>query len=264
MAKTNVTNDALQVFHEGKVLLRESHTLKNRLESTLLDVFNTKSRQEALRYSPINVGRLKEVHGITTFDNDILNDIRTFVEKSESDLISRFDLKVAKEKTSCRKATYYRARHIVGELEKAKLTLYHLLHSYNTSLQSIIAGRRGDIGGTSKGTTNASANDWIYMLECLDEFNQLMKEDASLMKNVGVTGTDGGNHFIDSAAATSQSTVESGIDDGATTTIFILQCVRHRWTLLHGNLHKRKLFGIMFPVFNKIPNHVWMAFVVQS
>ena len=85
MAKS--TNDALQVFREGKELLRESRTLKNRLEATLLDVFNTKSRQESLRYSPINLGRLKELHGITTFDNDVLNDIRTFVEKSESDLI---------------------------------------------------------------------------------------------------------------------------------------------------------------------------------
>ena len=237
MAKSSVTNEALQVFREGKALLRESRTHKNRLEATLLDVFNTKSRQEALRYSPINVGRLKELHGITTFDNDVLNDIRAFVEKSESDVVSRFNLKVATERPSCRKATYYRARHIVGEVEKAKLTLYHLLHLYNTSLQSIIAGRRGDIGGTSKGTTSASANDWIYMLECLDEFNQLMKEDASLMNNLGVTGTDGGPDYVNSAAATAQSTIESGIDDGSSTTIFILQCVRQRWSLLHGNHH---------------------------
>ena len=105
MSKANVSNEAQHVFREGKTLLRESRAIKTKLEQTLLDLFNTKSRQEALRFSPVNVGRLKELHGITTFDNDLLNDVRTFVEKATSDVICRFSEKVCKESGSCRKAS---------------------------------------------------------------------------------------------------------------------------------------------------------------
>ena len=122
MAKTTINNDALNIFHDGQVLLREGTKLKSRLEGTLMDVFNTKSRQEAIRFSPINMGRLKELHGITIFENDLLNDIRSLVERVQSDVIQKFTEKLctAIERSSCRKATYHRARHIVRELEKVK------------------------------------------------------------------------------------------------------------------------------------------------
>ena len=237
MSKSNVTNDALQVFRDGSALLRESRTLKSRFEGVLLDVFNTKARQEALRFTPVNVGRLKELHGITTFDNDLLNDVRTFVEKAGSDVISKFNEKVGKDSISCRKATFYRAKVIVSEIEKIKLTIYHLLHSYNDTLQSIVAGRRGVIGEISKGEISGSGNDWLYLLGSIDEFNQLMKEDPTVGNDFGVNGTNGGYDFKYGRAATSQNTVSMGSNEEATTSIFSLQCVRYRWTFIHGNHH---------------------------
>ena len=238
MSKSSVNNEALHVFREGRTLLRESRALKTKLEQTLLDLFNTKSRQEALRFSPVNVGRLKELHGITTFDNDLLNDVRTFVEKAASDVICRFSEKVCKDSGSCRKASYHRAKFTVSEIEKTKLTIYHLLHSYTTILQSIVAGRRGEVGDVSKGEISGPASDWLYLLGCIDEFNQLMKEDDALLMNFGVTGTDGHFDFIGSRAVSSQNTIESGSEEGAATTpIFTLQCVRYRWTMIHKNHH---------------------------
>jgi hypothetical protein len=236
MSKSNVSNEATHVFREGRILLRESRALKAKLEGVLLDLFNTKSRQEALRFSPVNVGRLKDLHGITTFDNDLLNDVRTFVEKSGSEVISRFTDKVGKESSSCRKPTYYRARIIVSEIEKSKLTIYHLLNTYNATLQSIVAGRRGDIGDISKGEVSGPASDWLYLLGCIEEFNQLMKEDDVFMKNYEVKGTDGSYDYIYSRASSSQNTVAFG---GSETEekIFVLQCVRYRWTLIHQNHH---------------------------
>ena len=94
MSKSGSANEALQIYRGGRTLLQESRVLKTRLESVLLDLFNTKSRQEALRFSPVNVGRLKELHGITIFDNDLLNDVRTFVEKAGPDVINRYKEKV--------------------------------------------------------------------------------------------------------------------------------------------------------------------------
>ena len=238
MSKANVSNEAQHVFREGKTLLRESRAIKTKLEQTLLDLFNTKSRQEALRFSPVNVGRLKELHGITTFDNDLLNDVRTFVEKATSDVICRFSEKVCKESGSCRKASYHRAKVIVSEVEKVKLSMYNLLHSYNTILQNVVAGRRCEVGDVSKGDVSGPASDWLYLLGCIDEFNQLMKEDEDLMNNYGVQGTDGRYDYIGSRAATSQNIIESGTEEGGSTTpIFMLQCVRYRWTMIHKNHH---------------------------
>ena len=238
MSKGSVSNEALHVFREGKTLLRESRGLKTKLEQTLLDLFNTKSRQEALRFSPVNVGRLKELHGITTFDNDLLNDVRTFVEKATSDVICRFSEKVCKDSGSCRKASYHKAKVVVSEIEKTKLTIYNILHSYNTILQNVVAGRRGEVGDASKGDISGPASDWLYLLGCIDEFNQLMKEDEALLVNFSVCGTDGRHNFLGSRASSSQSTIETGSEEESSATpIFILQCVRYRWTMIHKNHH---------------------------
>lgn len=241
MSKSGSANEALQIYRGGRTLLQESRALKTRLESVLLDLFNTKSRQEALRFSPVNVGRLKELHGITIFDNDLLNDVRTFVEKAGPDVINRYKEKLCKEITSCRKASYHRARFMVLEIEKSKLTIYHLLHSYNNTLQAIVAGRRCEVGDMSKGEPTGSATDWLYLLGCIDEFNQLMKEDPALLNSFGINGTDGGHDYIFSRASNSQNTVPSASGEeeaaGTATKIFTLQCVRYRWTLIHGNHH---------------------------
>ena len=121
---------------------------------------------------------------------------------------------------------------------QVKLTFYHLLSCYNSALQSIIGSRRSNAPFDMSTT-----NDWLYLLECIDELNHLMQEDAVLLKGFGVEGTDGGVDFTASSAATAQSTVGSGECNGdgeggaaaPGTKLYTLHCVRNRWMMLHEN-----------------------------
>ena len=56
----------------------------------------------------------------------------------------------AKDQASVKKTVFFRARHLVTEIEKSKLSLLHLLHTFVTTLLKIVAGRGGPISHVSK------------------------------------------------------------------------------------------------------------------
>ena len=63
--------------------------------------------------------------------------------------LSRFFV-AAKEQPSVKKTVFFRARHLVTEIEKSKLSLLHLLHTFVATLLKIVAGRGGPISQVSK------------------------------------------------------------------------------------------------------------------
>ena len=51
----------------------------------------------------------------------------------------------AKDEASVRKTIFFRARHVVTDIEKSKLSLLHLLHTFVSTLLKIVAGRGGPV-----------------------------------------------------------------------------------------------------------------------
>ena len=56
----------------------------------------------------------------------------------------------AKDQASVKKTVFFRARHLVTEIEKSKLSLLHLLHTFVATLLKIVAGRGGPVSHVSK------------------------------------------------------------------------------------------------------------------
>ena len=117
--------------------------------------------------APSNVGKLKAMHDIAP----LMEDAREMVDKAadlekkyvgdqsyfnQRDLtahlrtfLPRF-IVAAKEQSSVKKTVFFRARHLVTEIEKSKLSLLHLLHTFVSTLLKIVAGRGGPISHVSK------------------------------------------------------------------------------------------------------------------
>ena len=118
--------------------------------------------------APSNVGKLKAMHDIAP----LMEDAREMVDKA-ADLekkyvgdqsyfkqrkqgttahlrafLPRF-IVAAKEQSSVKKTVFFRARHLVTEIEKSKLSLLHLLHTFVATLLKIVAGRGGPISHVS-------------------------------------------------------------------------------------------------------------------
>ena len=114
--------------------------------------------------APTNVGKLKAMHDIAP----LMEDAREMVDKA-ADLekkyvgdpsyfiryvqlapkfLPRF-IVATKEQSSVKKTIFFRARHLVTEIEKSKLSLLHLLHTFVATLLKIVAGRGGPISHVS-------------------------------------------------------------------------------------------------------------------
>ena len=55
----------------------------------------------------------------------------------------------AKDQASIKKTIFFRARHVVTEVEKSKLSVFHLLHNFVSTLLKIVAGRGGPVSQAS-------------------------------------------------------------------------------------------------------------------
>ena len=92
----------------------------------------------------------------------------------------------AKDQASVKKTVFFRARHLVTEIEKSKLSLLHLLHTFVATLLKIVAGRGGPISHVSVKRfcfssvkvslliPQAGESDWVYVLESVDVFNKFL------------------------------------------------------------------------------------------
>ena len=95
----------------------------------------------------------------------------------------------AKDEASVRKTIFFRARHVVTDIEKSKLSLLHLLHAFVSTLLKIVAGRGGPVSHVSAPQSNSKRlreyyhirhpiqsgeSDWVYVLESVDAFNKFL------------------------------------------------------------------------------------------
>ena len=97
------SSDCTDLYKESKRFLAASNKTLVKFESHLLELVQTKARQETL-LAPTNVGRLKVLH-----DNELLfTELRSTLNMTRT-LENRF-LDVAKEEKACKKTLFYRTR----------------------------------------------------------------------------------------------------------------------------------------------------------
>ena len=97
------SSDCTDLYKEAKKYLTASNKTLAKFEAALLDLVQTKARQESL-LAPTNVGRLKTLH-----DNELLfTEVRATLNMMRA-LENRF-LEVAKEEKACKKTLFYRTR----------------------------------------------------------------------------------------------------------------------------------------------------------
>eukprot|EP00095_Tigriopus_kingsejongensis_P009268 maker-scaffold361_size196684-snap-gene-0.20 protein:Tk09268 transcript:maker-scaffold361_size196684-snap-gene-0.20-mRNA-1 annotation:"hypothetical protein TcasGA2_TC011954" len=154
-----INSDCLELYKEAKKFLTLSQKSLAKLEVGLLDLINTKCRQEAL-LTPTNVGKLKSLHDI----EPMLESAQSSVDKIQ-ELEARF-LDIARDEKSCRKTYFFRIRYLVTALEKQKLSILFLIQQYVMSMLNLVAGRHVEM-------TQASP-DWLYVFQSADNFNKIL------------------------------------------------------------------------------------------
>ena len=97
------SSDCTDLYKEAKKYLGASQGTLAKFETALLDLVQTRARQESL-LAPTNVGRLKTLH-----DTELLfAELRATLGAMRA-LENRF-LDVAKEEKACKKTLFYRTR----------------------------------------------------------------------------------------------------------------------------------------------------------
>lgn len=160
MARPNVNSECTELYKEAKKYLGVTLKLVSKFENSLKDLISTKERQDTLITPASNEGRLKTLHNIEPLLTD-MNDTLRQMRHMEQQFLT-----IAKEEKSCKKTYFFRVKHIMTSLEKAKLSLTFMIQRHISSLLQIVARRNVQVSSVSA--------DWLYVLETIDAFNQVL------------------------------------------------------------------------------------------
>lgn len=158
---SSVNGDCTELYKDAKKFCMLVQKSLSKCEQDLNELLNTKTRQEVL-LAPTNVGKLKALHNA----EPMLEGIRTCISKIV--FFEKRFIVLAKDEKSCKKTLFFRARHMIMSLEKAKLSLVLILQRYINAFLSLIAGRNVLVSSAS--------DDWLHALQTVDGYNQILTE----------------------------------------------------------------------------------------
>ena len=181
-SSSGANSDCTELYKDAKRFSALVTKALSKCETDLLELCKEKHRLEYQQQqsSSTGVGKLKSQHNV----EPMLEAVRTCTVKIV-DLEKRFQV-LARDEKSCKKTLFFRARHVIAQLEKKKFSATLIVHKYIKHLLNFVAGRNAQ-----------NPADWLYVLQSIDGYNSFLGD------------FDIGQRHVTKAAATSVSLIHA-------------------------------------------------------